>query len=190
MRKNIGAKSALYPMPVLIIGTYDAAGVPNAMNAAWGGISEECEISICVSDDHKTTANVLARGAFTVCVADVENLVAADYVGLTSGFDTPDKIERAGWHATKSERVDAPLFAELPFALECRLKSYDADTCRLIGEIVDVSVDDRILAADGKIDLAKFHPITYDSYRHDYVALGAAVGKAFSAGLDLKRKEK
>ena len=189
MRKNIGAKSALYPMPVLIIGTYDAAGVPNAMNAAWGGISEECEISICVSDDHKTTANVLARGAFTVSVAEVENLVAADYVGLTSGFDTPDKIERAGWHATKSERVDAPIFAELPFALECRLKSYDADACRLVGEIVDVSVDDRILAADGKIDLAKFHPITYDSYRHDYVALGAAVGKAFSAGLKLKREE-
>ena len=176
-------------MPVLIIGTYDEAGVPNAMNAAWGGISEECEISICVSDDHKTTANVLARGAFTVSIADVENLVAADYVGLTSGFDTPDKIERAGWHAIKSERVDAPLFAELPMALECRLKSYDADACHLVGEIVDVSVDDRILATDGKIDLTKFHPITYDSYRHDYVALGAAVGKAFSSGLKLKREE-
>ena len=187
MRKNIGAKTALYPMPVLIVGTYDENGTPNAMNAAWGGISEEFEISICISDDHKTTANVLARGAFTVSVADVENLVAADYVGIVSGNDVPDKIARAGWHAEKSERVDAPIFAELPFALECRMKSYDAATCRLIGEIVDLSVDDRILAADGKIDLQKFHPITYDSFRHDYVALGAAVGKAFSAGLKLKR---
>ena len=102
MRKNIGAKTALYPMPVLIVGTYDENGTPNAMNAAWGGISEEFEISICISDDHKTTANVLARGAFTVSVADVENLVAADYVGIVSGNDVPDKIARAGWHAEKS----------------------------------------------------------------------------------------
>lgn len=187
MRKNIGAKSALYPMPVLIIGTYDEHGTPNAMNAAWGGISEEREISICVSDDHKTTLNLLASGAFTVSVADVENLVAADYVGLVSGTDTPDKIERAGWHAIKSERVNAPLFAELPLALECRVKSYDADTCRLVGEIVDISVDDRILAEDGKVDLAKFHPITYDSFRHNYVAFGAVVGAAFSSGLKLKK---
>ncbi len=187
MRKNIGAKTALYPMPVLIIGTYGESDIPNAMNAAWGGISEENEISICVSDDHKTTANLLARGAFTVSIADVDNLVAADYVGIVSGNDIPDKIERAGWHAEKSARVDAPIFTELPMALECRLKSYDAASCRLVGEIVDLSVDDKILTEDGKIDLAKFHPITYDSFRHEYVALGAAVGKAFSAGLELKK---
>ena len=187
MRKNIGAKTALYPMPVLIIGTYDERGIPNAMNAAWGGISEENEISICVSEDHKTTSNILKRGAFTVSIADVDNLVAADYVGIVSGNDVPDKIERAGWHATKSARVDAPIFTELPMALECRLKSYDAASCRLVGEIVDVSVDDSILAADGKIDLTKFHPITYDPFRHDYVTLGAAVGKAFSAGIKLKK---
>ena len=187
MRKNIGAKTALYPMPVLIIGTYDEQGIPNAMNAAWGGISEENEISSCVSDDHKTTANLLSQGAFTVSVADVDNLVAADYVGIVSGNDVPDKIERAGWHAEKSERVNAPIFAELPFALECRVKSYDAASCRLVGEIVDISVDDKILAPDGKIDLGKFHPITYDSFCHDYVALGDSVGKAFSAGLKLKK---
>lgn len=187
MRKNIGPKSALYPMPVLIIGTYNEHGTPNAMNAAWGGISEECEISICISEDHKTTANVLTRGAFTVSIADAPNLVAADYVGIVSGNDTPDKLERAGWHAEKSARVDAPLFVELPMALECRLKSYDAATCRLVGEIVDLSVDESILAPDGKIDLTKFHPITYDPIRHDYVALGAVVGKAFSAGLELKK---
>ena len=186
MRRNIGAKSALYPMPVLIIGTYDEYGTPNAMNAAWGGISEENEISICVSDDHKTTANVLARKAFTVSIADVNNLVQADYVGIVSGNDVPDKLERTGWHAEKSARVDAPIYAELPFALECRLKSYDAATCRLVGKIIDISVDERILAADGKPDLAKFRPITYDSFRHDYLTLGEVVGKAFSDGTKLK----
>ena len=113
MRKNFGAKAILYPMPVLIIGTYDEDGKPNAMNAAWGGISEETQISICVDDGHKTANNVVKTGAFTVSIADVENVVACDYVGIVSGNKEPDKIEKAGWHITKSEFVDAPLFDEL-----------------------------------------------------------------------------
>ncbi len=185
MRKNLGAKAILYPMPVLIIGSYDASGTPDAMNAAWGGISEETQISICVSEDHKTTANILARKAFTVSVADAENVVAADYVGVVSGNKESDKIAKAGWTAVRSEAVDAPLFVELPLALECRLISYDAESCRLVGEIVNVCADERILT-DGKVDLSKFRPITYDPVNHDYLTLGEKVGKAFSDGLQMK----
>ena len=185
MRKNFGAKAILYPMPVLIIGTYDEKGTPDAMNAAWGGISEETQISICVSDDHKTTANILARKAFTVSIADAENVTAADYVGIVSGNKEPDKIAKAGWTAVESEKVDAPLFVELPLALECRLVSYDAESCRLVGEIVNVCADERILT-DGKVDLSKFRPITYDPVNHDYLTLGEKVGKAFSDGAKLK----
>ena len=185
MRHDFGAKAMLYPMPVLIIGTYDENGIPNAMNAAWGGISEETEISICVSEDHKTTANVLASRAFTVSVADADHVAAADYVGIVSGCDVPDKISKAGWTAVKSTHVHAPLFEQLPFVLECRLKSHDAQTCRLVGEIVNVSVDERIMT-DGKPDLSKFKPITYDPANHRYVALGKEVGKAFSDGVKLK----
>ncbi len=184
MRKNFGSKPMLYPMPVLIIGTYDENGKPDAMNAAWGGISEENEISICVSDDHKTTKNVLHSGAFTVSIADAENVVAADYVGIVSGSKEPDKIRKAGWTAVKSEFVNAPVFEELPMALECRLKSYDEESCRLVGEIVNVCADEKILT-DGKIDLSKFSPITYDPVNHDYLTLGKAVGKAFSDGKKL-----
>jgi len=186
MRKNFGAKAMLYPMPVLIIGSYDENGTPDAMNAAWGGISEETQISICVSEDHKTTKNILARGAFTVSVADAENVVAADYVGVVSGNKEPDKIKKAGWSVLKSEFVDAPLFEELPMALECKLISYDEESCRLVGEIVNVCADERILNAEGKIDLAKFSPITYDPVHHTYRKLGEVVGQAFSDGLKLK----
>ncbi|MBQ3084718.1 MAG: flavin reductase family protein [Clostridia bacterium] len=185
MRKNFGAKANLYPMPVLIIGTYDENGVPNAMNAAWGGISEADEISICVDDGHKTAANLQKSGGFTVSVADVDNLVAADYVGIVSANSVPDKIARAGWTAIKSDYVNAPLFAELPYALECKLISYDTESCRLVGKILNVSADERILT-DGKLDLAKFRPITYDPTYHNYIALGEAVGKAFSDGKKLK----
>ena len=182
MRKNLGAKAILYPMPVLIIGSYDEEGIPNAMNAAWGGISEETEISICVSDDHKTTANILKRGAFTVSMADKENVVAADYVGMVSGDKVPNKIEKCGWTAVKSELVDAPLFEELPMALECKLINYDEKSCRLVGEIVNVCADERILGEDGNVSLEKFSPITYDPIHHTYRVIGEVVGKAFSDG--------
>ena len=183
MRKNFGAKPCVYPMPVFIIGTYDENGIANAMNAAWGGITEENEITICVSADHKTTKNFVKSGAFTVSIADVDNIVACDYVGIASGNKTVNKIELAGWHAEKSELVNAPLFLELPMALECKVKSYDEETCRLVGEIVNVSADERILGEDGKIDLNKFKPITYDPVHHTYRALTEPVGKAFSDGL-------
>ena len=186
MRKNFGAKAILYPMPVLIIGTYDENGKPNAMNAAWGGISEETEISICISAEHKTAKNVVKTGAFTVSIAYAENVVACDYVGIVSGHKESDKIEKAGLHATKSDFVYAPIFNELPLALECKLISYDKETCRLVGEIVNVCADERILGEDGKIDLAKFTPITYDTIHHTYRKLGDVVGKAFTDGKKLK----
>lgn len=186
MRKNFGAKAILYPMPVLIIGTYNENGTANAMNAAWGGISEADEISICVDDGHKTAENVVKTGAFTVSVADCENVVACDYVGIASGNNEPDKIKKAGWTAIKSEFVNAPLFDRLPMALECELKSYDKETCRLVGRIVNVSADESILGADGKIDLGKFSPITYDPIHHTYRKIGEVVGNAFSEGKKLK----
>ncbi len=186
MRKNFGAKPMCYPMPVYIIGTYGADGTPNAMNAAWGGISEEQEISICVSTDHKTTENILARKAFTVSMATANMLVACDYVGIVSGSKVPDKFARAGFHATKSGFVDAPLIDELPMALECELISYDPESCRLVGRIVNVSVDESVLGENGKVDVVKLAPITYDPMNHKYLALGAAVGQAFHDGMALK----
>ena len=186
MRKNFGAKTLCYPMPVYIIGTYNADGTPNAMNAAWGGISEEQELSICVDASHKTAENILARKAFTVSMATADQLVACDYVGIVSGNKEPDKFAKAGFHATKSEFVDAPLIDELPMALECTMISYDQQTCRLVGRIVNVSADESILGSNGKVDVAKLRPITYDSMNHDYLVLGEKVGKAFHDGTNLK----
>jgi flavin reductase (DIM6/NTAB) family NADH-FMN oxidoreductase RutF len=173
-------------MPVFIIGTYNADGTPNAMNAAWGGISEEAEISICVDNSHKTAENLITRKAFTVSMATADMMVACDYVGIVSGNKEPDKFAKAGFHATKSEFVDAPLIDELPMALECQVVSYDAETCRLVGRIVNVSADESVLGDNGKVDVAKLRPITYDSMNHHYLVLGEKVGQAFHDGLTLK----
>lgn len=185
MRKDFGAKPFLYPMPVLIIATYGADGTPNAMNAAWGCIADMNRIGIYVAGDHKTMDNILARKAFTVSMADAAHVAEADYVGMVSGHQVPDKLERAGLHTVRSEFVDAPIIEELPMALECRMVSYDTDTCRLVGEIVNVCADERVLT-DGKIDPKKLRPITYDPVHHDYLALGEIAGKAFSDGKKLK----
>ena len=186
MRKNFGAKAMCYPMPVFIIGTYNADGSPNAMNAAWGGISEETEITICVDNTHKTAENLLARKAFTVSMATARMMTACDYVGIVSGTKEPEKFAKAGFHATKSELVDAPLIDELPMALECELLSYDEETCRLVGRIVNVCVDESVLGENGKVDVAKLAPITYDPVNHAYLVLGEKVGQAFHDGVVLK----
>lgn len=186
MRKNFGAKPLLYPQPVFIIAAYDEVGVPNAMNAAWGGISEENEISICISPEHKTTANILASRAFTVSMADAGHVAQCDYLGVVSGNDVPNKLERCGFHTIKSEFVDAPVIEELLMAVECKLISYDADSCRLVGEIVNVCADESVLNEKGKVDPARLRPITFDSMNNDYLVLGEKVGNAFGDGLKLR----
>lgn len=186
MRKNFGAKPYTYPQPVLIIASYDENGTPDAMNAAWGGISDDTQISMCLSAGHKTVKNNLKRKAFTVSMADAAHVAACDYVGIVSANDVPDKLEKAGFHTTRSEFVDAPLIDELPTTLECRLVSYDEESCRMVGEIVNVSAEESVLDENGKIDPEKLQPITFDPVNNAYLKLGEKVGNAFRDGLALK----
>lgn len=185
-RKNFGAKPLCYPQPVFIIAAYGQDGVPSAMNAAWGGIADYTEITMDLSKGHKTVKDLRARGAFTVSMGTAAQMVACDYVGVVSGNSVPDKVARAGWHTVKSEFVDAPVIEELPLCLECRLISYDEQTGILKGEIVNVGADESILGPDGKIDVAKLAPITFDPFNNKYIVLGEVVGDAFKSGLALK----
>lgn len=185
MRKNFGAKTWLYPMPVLIIGTYDENGAPNAMNAAWGGIYDTNQVMVCLADDHKTTENIRKTEAFTVSFATAETVAPCDYVGIVSANDVPDKFGRAGFHAEKSPYVNAPIICELPMTVECKLVKFNEDGI-CIGQIVNVSADESILDEEGRIDAEKLDPIIYDSVTHAYRRLGAPVGQAFSDGKSLK----
>lgn len=185
MRKDFGAKPYTYPQPVYMIATYDEDGNADLMNAAWGGISNGAEISLCLSVGHKTVKNLKKTGAFTVSIADAKHMAACDYVGLVSANDTEDKMEKAGFTVTKSEKVNAPIVNELAVCLECEVASYDDDTHRLVGNIVNVSVDESVLT-DGKVDVAKVAPITFDPFNNEYYVLGEKVGDAFKSGLVLK----
>ena len=185
MRKNFGAKPILYPQPVFIIATWNEDGTANAMNAAWGGISESNEITMCIGDNHRTTRNVLTRGAFTVSMGTADTVRECDYLGVVSGDEAPDKLTRCGFTTVPSEFVDAPVIQQLPMAVECRLRRYDPETCRMVGEVVNVCADESILTG-GKIDPAKLRPITFDGANGTYHVLGEKVGDAFSDGLQLK----
>ena len=185
MRKNFGVKPMVYPMPVFIIGTYGKDGIPNAMNAAWGGISEENEITICVSADHKTTENSLARKAFTVSMATADQVIACDYVGIVSGNNVPDKMEKAGLTTVKSAFVNAPIINEFPMTVECKLLKFNEDGI-CIGEIVNISAHETVLGEDGQIDPEKLQAITYDPVHHTYIKLVEKVGNAFADGKKIK----
>ena len=187
MRKDLGPKSCLYPMPVLIIGTYDEKGEPDAMNAAWGSIYDYNQITISLGG-HVSTDNIRKNKAFTVSFGTKKTVEACDYVGIVSKAKEPRKIEKSGLHPFKSQKVNAPMFEEFPFTLECELISLDGEMGEggtLIGQIINVSVDESILS-DGKIDLKKFEPITFDGMNNKYVVLGEEVADAFRVGLKLK----
>lgn len=185
MRKNIKPKAYIYPQPVLIIGTYDENGIANAMNAAWGTVCDSNRVCIFVGSSHKTTKNLLLNGAFSLSIADASNVIEADYVGIVSGNEDSRKLLKTNWKIKKSEYVNAPIFEDLPLAMECKVISYNDEEECLIGEIVNVSVDENILT-NGKIDLSKFKPIAYDTDNHAYYSLGEKVGNAFKDGFKLK----
>jgi len=185
MRKNFGSKYLMYPMPVLVIGSYNENGSANAMTAAWGIICDYTKIMVVLDRNHLTTKNIIKKGAFTVSMATASTVKAADYIGIVSGAEEPNKVAKAGLTPIKSELIDAPLFAELPMTLECKLVSWEDETERLTGEIINVAAEESILT-DGKIDPAKLQPITFDPVNMKYITLGEAVGNAFKDGLGLK----
>lgn len=188
MKKNLGPKNYIYPLPVLIVGTYGEDGTPDAMNVAYGGILNAARLQINIGVRHKTSDNIMLRKEFTVGIADRANIVPADYVGIVSGHDVPDKIARSGWHVTKSENVDAPVFDELPITLECRVEEinrYDK-TLRIVAEIVNAVVDESVLDPDGNVDADKLQAISYDPSTKAYRILGEKVGQAFADGKSIE----
>ena len=187
MRKDFGSQTWMFPMPVLIIGTYDENGNPNAMNAAWGGIFDYNQIMVCLSA-HKTTDNIRKNKAFTISFATVETVTESDYVGIVSQNREPNKIAKSGLKAEKSKHVNAPLFSNYPLTLECELVEIlneGEGGGNFVGKIVNVSVDESILS-NGKVDPKKLHPISFDPINAKYVALGDEVASAFKEGLKLK----
>ena len=186
--KNFTPKAWVLPQPVLIIGTYDKNGTPNAMNAAWGGQWDAHEIMIAMGS-HATTENLNQNGDFTVAFATKETMVASDFVGIVSAKNDPDKMQKTGWTAVKAEKVNAPIFTNFPMTLECRIKQKideSAEGYYIVAEIVNIVCDEKFLAEDGKPDVEKMHLITFDPIHNGYIELGGRVGNAFSDGKKLK----
>ena len=155
MRKKLNITEGIFPMPVLMIATYNEDGSVNVMNAAWGTMQERGNVALNLTESHKTVQNIKARGAFTVSIADADHLVEADYFGVESGNNVPDKFARSGLTADKAENVDAPVINEFPLCLECEFIEYQDNEygCGVIGKVVNVTADEKVMV-DGKLDLS------------------------------------
>lgn len=188
MRRDIQLRSPVAPLPVLVVGTYDEKGAPNAMVCAWGGVYDGSRIILCISKRHKTTENVERGKVFTVMPADFAHVKEVDYIGVVSGYDAPEKLRKAGFHAHKGHVVDAPVIDELPIAVECDLESLadiDGRMVRLIGLVRNVSVDERVLDAEGNVDIDKADLVAFDSFRKKYHRIGKAFADAYTIGKEL-----
>ena len=190
MKKDLGALPAVYPMPVLMIGTYDENEKVNVMNVAWGQICDMDKIVLFIGEGKKTWLNIKASKAFTVALADEKHMDAADFFGIASGNKIDDKFERTGYHAVKSNKVHAPVIEEFPVVMECELVEFveTESLSGIVGKIVNVKADEAVLSENGKVDPAKLHALMFDQFQNGYYATGEKVGKAWNAGMGLMKK--
>ena len=189
MKKDLGVKPYTFPMPVLMISTYNEDGTVDVMNMAWGGVCASNMVALNITETHKTAKNIKARGAFTLSIADVPHIEAADFFGIASGNKMADKFERSGLHAVKSEKVDAPVVEEFPLTLECKVVECQNTVYgfRVLGEIVGTLAEESVLDETGKVDPTKLNAFVFDQFQSGYYAVGEKVGQAWSTGEKLMK---
>ena len=189
MKKDLGVVQAVYPMPVLMVAAYDENGKVNVMNVAWGQICDMDKVILFIGDGKKTRKNILASGAFTVALADKDHMDVADFFGIASGNKMDDKFERTGYHAVKSDKVNAPIIEEFPVVMECELAEV-AETesfyC-IVGKIINAAAEEKVLSENGKVDPAKLQALIFDQFQNGYYVSGEKVGKAWNAGAGLMK---
>lgn len=190
MKKDVGIKPYVFPMPVLMIASYDNENVVDVMNMAWGGVCAQNMVSLNIGEDHKTAKNIKQRGAFTLSIADIPHIKEADFFGIASGNTMKDKFERTGLTATKSEKVDAPIVEEFPLTLECKVVEAKQEVYgfHVIGEIVGVLADEQVLDERGRIDPTKLQAFVFDQFQNGYYAIGEKIGQAWNIGASLMKK--
>ena len=192
MRKDLGVVPAVYPMPVLMVAAYDENGVVNVMNAAWGMICAMDKIALFIDDDHKTTQNIRKVKAFSVSIADKEHMDVADFFGIATGNKMPDKFKNTGYHAEKSSKVNAPIINEFPLCMECELAEIveTENIFAVVGKIVNVNADEKVLSENGKVDSMKLNALIFDQFQSGYYVSSEKVGQAWNAGKELMMKFK
>ena len=187
MKHQINTTEAIFPMPVLLISTFNEDGSVDVMNAAWGTMLDRDMVALNLTETHQTVQNIKARKGFVVHIADAKHVVEADWFGVVSGSIEPKKFKKSGLSFVKSELVDAPIINEFPVAIECEFIEYQSDKTGLgvIGKVVRTSVEEANIK-NGKIDIDSLEAISFDPYTHGYYKVGGRVGEAFKDGLKLK----
>ena len=183
MKKNLKAVPGIFPMPVLMIGTYNEDGSVDVMNAAWGMAQSMNQLKLCLTESHKTVKNMKRNPYCTVALATKDTVMQSDYLGMVSANTVGNKFEKSGLHAIKSQNVEAPVIEEYPICMECKVIGFEDDGTLV--EIVNILADEKYLNEDETIKLDEIGIISYDPYGHGYYVVGNKVGQAFSDGKKL-----
>ena len=184
MKKEFKVTPGIFPMPVIMIATYNEDNTVDVMNAAWGTAMSLQQLLLNLDESHKTVKNIKRTKACTVSLATKETMVESDYFGIVSANNVKDKFEKSKLTATKSNVVDAPIIEEYPICMECKL--VEVGEAGTIVEVVKVNIEEKYLTSDNKIKFEDMHIISYDPYTHGYYVVGERVGDAFKEGQKLK----
>lgn len=191
MSKNFGSKPYLFPMPTYMIGTYNEDNTPDVMMMAWGGICAEDMVALNLEADHKTVANLKSRKAFTLAIPGVDTIKESDYLGIVSSNKVANKFKNSGLSYIESQLVDAPIIVQYPVTLECEVVEMQQQPygLRVLGKIVNVRADDKVLDANGNIDVAKINAFVFDQVKYGYYSIGEKIGQAWHSGADLLKNK-
>lgn len=167
----------LYPLPVVMVSVADKNGRNNILTVAWAGTicTNPAMVSISVRPERYSYSILKETGEFVLNLTTKELVYATDYCGVKSGRDV-DKFKEMNLTALVASQVSAPLIAESPVNIECRVRdvlelgSHDM----FIADVVAVHADEKYMDEKGKFHLEKAEPIVYS--HGTYFACGDALG--------------
>jgi len=188
-KARLGPTTNLYPMPTMLVAVKTGETSANVLTIAWGGIvGRPPMIVLRIGPGHYSTPFIEREGNFTVNIPRSSQVVEADYCGLVSGRDDPDKPATCGFTMLPASQISSPLIAECPLNFECRVvrKVPAGKGAFYLAEILETHVDEEALTEDKKIDALSLDPLIFtpDGYYHK---LGERVATAWDAGNALRK---
>ncbi|HEX9976098.1 MAG TPA: flavin reductase family protein [Dehalococcoidales bacterium] len=191
VKRQIGPSTRLFPMPTLLVAVKTGDKSANILTIAWGSIAAGSPpiIGIAVGKRHYSTPFLQKERNFTVNIPDTKHDVEADYCGIVSGTEDPDKAATCGFTLLPATKISSPLIAECPLNFECRTyQEIDFKTSILfLGEVVETHVDESILDERGRIITEKLDPLVFLP-NGEYRKIGDFVSKPFSVGKKLSKR--
>ncbi|MCQ5376025.1 MAG: flavin reductase family protein [Methanomassiliicoccales archaeon] len=184
MKKEIGAKNCLYPMPTVLVGAM-VNGKPNYATIAHVGIADFNSVTISMNKKHYTNAGIRENKCFSINVPTEDMVKITDYCGIVSGKDEDKSLLFKTFYGKLG---NAPMIEECPLCMECELiATVDFPNHDLfVGKVVGTYCDEHVMT-DTNVNFLKLRPILFSMTDRSYYRLGDKLGKPWSIGKEFKK---